>query len=240
MILLFTDFGVEGPYLGQVEAVLYRRAPTVRVIHLVSNAPAGDPRLSSYLLAALSGQFPPASVFLCVVDPGVGGERAAVILKADERWFVGPDNGLLNTVAAQAGSVEWWIVRWRPQRLSRSFHGRDLFAPVAASIALGEPPESAVWAGPDLTGWSGDLDQVIYLDHYGNALTGRRFTPELSGKALRFSGLAPIGQAETFCEVPRGSPFWYRNSIGLVEVSVNLGSARDVLGLQLGAGFTMQ
>ena len=137
MIFLFTDFGPAGPYLGQMEAVLRINAPGVDIINLVSDAPAGDPRLASYLLAALAADLPEGNVFLCVVDPGVGGERLPVALEADRRWFVGPDNGLLNTVAVRAKRVAWQIITWWPERLSASFHGRDLFAPVAANNTLG-------------------------------------------------------------------------------------------------------
>ncbi len=240
MILLFTDFGGEGPYLGQMEAVLRQAAPGEDVINLLSDAPCGKPRLAAYLLAALSGYLPPGSVFLCVVDPGVGGERLPVALEADGRWFVGPDNGLLNTVAAQAENASWRIIGWRPERLSASFHGRDLFAPVAARIARGDFGWAAAkWEGPDLRGWPLDVASIIYIDHYGNAVTGWRYSPALEGKALML-GDRQILQAKTFGDVPEGSPFWYCNSMGLAEIAVNLGHAEDVLGLSLGQSFRFE
>lgn len=237
MIWLFTDFGVEGPYLGQVEAVLRLGAPGIDLINLLSNAPTAQPRLSSYLLAALSRRLPTGSVFLCVVDPGVGGERLAVALEADGRWFVGPDNGLLNTVAVQAQKTSWRIIDWRPDRLSASFHGRDLFAPIAARIARGDFGWAGRdWEGPDLSGWPADIDTIIYFDHYGNAVTGRRHTSELDGKALTMSGQR-IPQAQTFCAMPEGTAFWYRNSMDLLEIAINRGRAVDILGLNLGMEF---
>lgn len=236
MILLFTDFGAEGPYLGQMEAVVRRGAPGVDLISLLSNAPPGEPRLSSYLLAALRHQFSAGSVFLCVVDPGVGGERLAVVLEADGRWYVGPDNGLLNTVAAQARQAAWHQIVWRPERLSASFHGRDLFAPVAAQIAQGNLSGLEAWVGPGLEGWPKDIAALIYFDHYGNAITGWRYSKVLDGKALLVNGQR-IPQARTFSDAPAGSAFWYCNSMGLVEIAVNLGCADDALGLRLGQGF---
>ena len=140
MIVLFTDFGLEGPYIGQMQAVLCRETPRIPVVNLCADVPCHEPRAAAYLLAAYAVEFPEGSVFLGVVDPGVGGERAAVVVRADGRWYVGPDNGLFNVVAMRAGAVEWWDITWRPARLSASFHGRDLFAPVAARIARGEPP----------------------------------------------------------------------------------------------------
>ncbi len=100
-IVLFTDFGPAGPYIGQMESVLRQTAPNVPVINLLSNAPSADPRLSSYLLAALRHSFPVDSIFLAVVDPGVGGARRAVVLEAAGQLFVGLDNGLLNIIAAE-------------------------------------------------------------------------------------------------------------------------------------------
>ncbi|MFM8333069.1 MAG: S-adenosyl-l-methionine hydroxide adenosyltransferase family protein [Candidatus Methylumidiphilus sp.] len=234
MILLYTDFGADGPYLGQMQAVLKHAAPGVEVINLLSNAPVGQPRPAAYLLAALARQFPAGSVFLCVVDPGVGGERLPVALEADGRWLVGPDNGLLNSVAAQASEATWRIITWRPAQLSASFHGRDLFAPVAARIVLGEGGwHKGIWAGPDLHGWPVDCDAVIYFDHYGNAITGRRHAAALDGKLLEVGGRR-IAQARTFGDRPAGAAFWYCNSLGLVEIAVNLGRAEQVLDLALG------
>lgn len=234
MILLFTDFGIEGPYVGQMEAQVRIYAPGMDVIHLLHNAPIGDPVRSAYLLAALCQLFPERSVFLAVVDPGVGGSRRTVVLDADGRWFVGPENGLFNTVAVQAEKIRWREIEWRPERLSTSFHGRDLFAPVAARIAAGDfGGLGALWCGPDLDDWPADLSEVIYFDHYGNAITGLRYSKALDGKVLMLNGREFL-QAETFCAVPEGQGFWYGNSMGLVEIAVNRGRAESVFGLRLG------
>ena len=237
MIFLFTDFGAEGPYLGQMEAVLAEQAPDARVVNLLSSAPAGEPRLSSYLLAALAKWSPPGSVFLCVVDPGVGGERPPVTLEADGRWFVGPGNTLLNTVAAQSKETNWRIIDWRPESLSATFHGRDLFAPIAARLAQGDLDwPHHVWPGPDLSTWPADIASIIYFDHYGNAFSGWRHAPEMDGKTLAINGQR-IPQARAFSDAPVGAPFWYRNSLGLVELAANLGRADIALKLSLGTRF---
>ena len=237
MIFLFTDFGPSGPYLGQMEAVLRINAPEVDVINLVSDAPTGKPRLASYLLAALAADFPKGSVFLCVVDPGVGGDRLPVVLEADGRWFVGPDNGLLNTVAAQSKHVVWRIITWRPERLSASFHGRDLFAPIAAQVARQDFTRFVSdWARPEIDNWPTDIASIVYFDHYGNAITGWRYSDALNGETLNVNNRI-IHQARTFIDSAPGRPFWYCNSMGLVEIAVNLGRADDVLSLELGQDF---
>jgi len=143
MIVLCTDFGPTGPYLGQVKAVLARAAPAVPVIDLFADLPAFAPRLSAYLLAAYADWFEAGDVILAVVDPGVGGPRGALVVEADGRWFVGPDNGLLELVLRRAERARCFAITWRPPALSATFHGRDLFAPVAARLADGTEFEVA-------------------------------------------------------------------------------------------------
>ena len=140
MFVLFTDFGLQGPYTGQMKAVLNQMAPSVPAIDLFADAPVGIPKASAYLLAAYAEWFTAGTIFLCVVDPGVGGTRPPVIVEADGRWYVGPGNGLFELVQRRAATMRSWDIKWKPERLSASFHGRDLFAPVAAMLAQGEPP----------------------------------------------------------------------------------------------------
>ena len=102
MIALFTDFGLHGPYTGQMKAVLYQMAPSIPVIDLFADAPVGNPKASAYLLAAYAAWFPEGTVFLCVVDPGVGGARPAIFLQADGRWYIGPGNGLFELIQRRA------------------------------------------------------------------------------------------------------------------------------------------
>src|SRR5215831_8095348 len=176
MIVLFTDFGLEGPYTGQVKAVLHRAPQGVPVIDLFADAPAGRPKPAAYLLAAYALWFPPGTVFLAVVDPGVGGPRAPVVVEAQERWYVGPDNGLFELLVRRTGSARVWEILWRPDALSASFHGRDLFAPVAAQLARGEYPANVPRA-PEIgrhADWPDDLLEIVYVDRYGNAVTGLR------------------------------------------------------------------
>src|SRR5579864_4320927 len=113
MIVLFTDFGLAGPYTGQVMAVLQQSAPEVAVVSLFADAPAGNPKASAYLLAAYAAWFPEGTVFLCVVDPGVGGERPAVIVEADRRWYVGPGDGLFELVLRRARKAQSFDITWR-------------------------------------------------------------------------------------------------------------------------------
>ena len=239
-IVLFTDFGAGDIYVGQVKAVLQRLAPGVAVIDLLHDAPAFDARAGAHLLAALAGCFAEDSVFLAVVDPGVGGMRDAVVVQAGGRWYVGPDNGLLSVVAARAQKSAFRRIVWRPQPLSASFHGRDLFAPIAAALAAqGELPDA--WfertAGLNVDFGGGDLSEIIYLDHYGNAHTGIR-AGGIARKTLLLAGARRLPYARVFSEAVEGEAFWYENSQGLVEIALNRGSAARLLGLKIGDSLT--
>ena len=237
MIVLFTDFGLEGPYVGQIKAVLCREAPGEPVVDLLHDAPAHEPGLAAYLLAAYVGEFPEGAVLLCVVDPGVGSQgRRAAMVRADDRWYVGPDNGLFNVVARRARSVGWWDITEQPQRPSATFHGRDLFAPVAARLARGERPASE---RRDVTtrlrmDWPDDLPRIVYIDRFGNAMTGLRAAVLADGRGLEVSGRL-LARARTFADVPPGQAFWYENANGLAEIAVNRGRADEALGLCVGA-----
>ncbi len=236
MIALFTDFGLTGPYTGQVKAVLAREAPGVPVVDLFADLPAGDPKSAAYLLAAYAVWFAPPIVLLAVVDPGVGGARRAVVAEADGRLYVGPENGLFEPVLRRGGNVRSWEIVWRPVSLSPSFHGRDLFAPVAARLAL---------AGPDpamlreteinrISDWPDDLPAIAYIDHFGNAITGLRAAVLPTATRLAAGGHI-LDRARTFSDVPPGAAFWYENANGLAEIAVNGGRAGKVLGLEVGS-----
>lgn len=235
-IVLFTDFGSSDPYVGQVKAVLERDAPGVPVIDLLNDVPAFSVEAAAHLLAALAPSFVQGSVFLSVVDPGVGGARLPVVVHADGFRFVAPDNGLLSVLAARARDARVSRIVWTPPRLSSSFHGRDLFAPVAARLAAGRIPEG--WLAPldsqAVDFGDGDLGQVIYIDHYGNAMTGLRVDGAPREALLAVAGRR-LRYARVFSHAKGGEPFWYENSQGLVEVAMDRSSAARVLGLEVGA-----
>lgn len=233
MIALFTDFGLRGPYVGQMKAVLLDAAPEVPLVDLMHDAPVFDARSSAYLLAALVEAFPAGTVFLGVVDPGVGSvARRPVMVHAGGHWFVGPDNGLFEVVARRQAAAEWHEILWRPPKLSASFHGRDLFAPVAAALARGELPDSTPLVRQTAPDWPQDLAQIIYIDDFGNAMTGLRASRMPADACLRLDGQT-LPRARTFSDVTPGQGFWYANANGLAEVAVNQGHAARALGLSL-------
>jgi S-adenosylmethionine hydrolase len=234
MIVLFTDFGHEGPYMGEMRAAVLRIAPGQPVVDLMTDVPSFDIRAGAYLLPGLSESFDAGTVFVGVVDPGVGGSRRPIVVRAADKWFVGPDNGLFAPVLKRFGGAAWEIA-WRPDRLSASFHGRDLFAPVAARIATTGEVSGNTVAADHLVGmdWPEDWPQIIYIDRYGNAMTGLQGS-DADPDATLCVGEYHLAHAETFAMAPAGEAFWYVNSSGLVEIAVNQGHAARTLSLDLG------
>ena len=240
MIVLATDFGLHGPYTGQMRAAIMTLAPNVPVIDLFADLPPGNSRTAAYLLAAYTSHLPTACILVCVVDPGVGSSRRALVLKSDGRWYIGPDNGLFEMVIRRGqASSDVHEITWRPAQLSASFHGRDIFAPIAARIALGENPKD----NPDFrhidlesvrrSDWPDDLPEIVYLDHFGNAITGLR-ADCLSCQAGLYIGSYQALRAMTFSSVSPGEVFCYENSNGLMEIAINRGNAGAQLGIRVG------
>jgi S-adenosylmethionine hydrolase len=220
-----------------VKAILAARAPRVPVIDALHDAPDFSVKASAHLLAALASEYPKGAVFLAVVDPGVGGRRDAIVVDADGRRFVGPDNGLLSLLWARARRRKCWRICWRPERLTSSFHGRDLFAPVAAALAAKRIPRG--WLArknrPDAILADSDLASIIFIDHYGNAVTGLR----TFRKADRLRvGRRTLAHARTFEDAT--APFWYENSMGLIEIAAPRANAAKLLHLKIGSPVTWQ
>jgi S-adenosylmethionine hydrolase len=140
-------------------------------------------------------------------------------------------------VQRRAHAVLAWDITWKPELLSASFHGRDLFAPVAGMLARGDPPPGE----PRLPGierrpeWPDDLAEIVYIDHYGNAMTGIRAVQLPPTARLAVAGRV-LERARTFGDLPPGGAFWYENSNGLAEIAVNQGRADRHLGLAAGTG----
>jgi S-adenosylmethionine hydrolase len=157
-------------------------------------------------------------------------------MRADGRWFVGPDNGLFSVIAARATVSQCWQVTGAPGRLAPSFPARDLFAPMAAAVASDDFPNSNVQpvAGLQVSFGNDDLAEILYIDHYGNAFTGLRAADLSSEARIRAAGRTVVPHARVFSAVAPGAAVWYENSIGLIEIAVNRGSAAQAFGLSVG------
>ncbi|RDH88072.1 MAG: hypothetical protein DIZ77_17745 [endosymbiont of Seepiophila jonesi] len=235
MIATLTDFGVTGPYTGQMHAAILQHSEQSLVVDLISDLPRFTPELSAYLIPRLADHFPVATVFVCVVDPGVGGSRQPLMVEADGKWYVGPDNGLLALVVRRASQCRIRSITWRPKVLSNSFHGRDLFAPVAAKIVDGESVQGDSLTNTQIMGCGlpDDLPKIIYIDDFGNLVTGMRAAAVDEASVIVLENQR-INAGLIFSECPPGDPFWYVNSMGLIEIAVNRGSARERFNAGLG------
>nr|WP_328988038.1 SAM-dependent chlorinase/fluorinase [Thiorhodovibrio winogradskyi] len=236
-IALLTDFG-SGPYIGQLMLLAGVLAPGLPVVNLLDDLPSFRPDLAAYLLPGLTRGMPSGTLYLCVVDPGVGGERGALAVRCGPNWFVGPDNGLLVQIVRRCGdsALRLWRIDWRPKQSSESFHGRDLFLPIAIALTLGRLQLPCQSVPPkNILGYHDPLDcqRILYVDRYGNLMTGLGGDRRGNDGRIRAGGRM-LCQARTFCDCPVGVPFWYHNAFGLIELAVNQGRADELLGLSVG------
>ena len=235
MIALFSDFGIADPYVGQMKAVIYKHAPNCSVIDICHTLPVFSPNASGRLLQMLVKDLPQNSIILAVVDPGVGTDRHALWLEIDGRHFVGPDNGIFARLVNNSKEAFARVIQYNSTAVSASFHGRDVFAPAAAALATGERIDSEHIDKERLVGldWPEELLEIIYIDHYGNAMTGIRAS-QLSHNATVKIKDREVHYAHTFADAKENDLFWYENSLGLVELSVKDNHISIILGLKLG------
>ncbi|HYE57885.1 MAG TPA: SAM-dependent chlorinase/fluorinase [Rhodothermales bacterium] len=252
-LTLLTDFGTRDAYVGALRGVIASLAPGVPVFDLTHEIAPQDVMEAAFVLRGAYGYFPEGTVHLAVVDPGVGTERRAIALRARGHTFVGPDNGLFALVLGEHAPDALVVLdrpnAWRTATPHPTFHGRDIFAPVAARLAAGASLESIGtpvdslrvlrWTLP-ITGADGIRGRVVHVDRYGNAVTnveGAVLLRSLNGRALRtVSGSAIVrGLSRTYAEVEPGDPLVLVGSAGLVEVAVRNGHAATLLGLERGS-----
>jgi S-adenosylmethionine hydrolase len=254
-VAFLTDYGYEDAFAGICRAVVTAGAPEVEMIDLTHGIALGDVRRGAFVLESAVDHLG-AAVILAVVDPGVGGDRRAVALRAGGSLFVGPDNGLLIGAAERIGGVDDAVDISKGPFVSgtrsHTFHGRDIFAPAAAALARGEtlasagdPIDSTDLVRLDLptssVGADGIVTHVLVEDGFGNLSLGLKAggpgaLPFRPGEVLRVKprGGEPFEApfATTFGSVPAGSPVVFVDSTDRLALAVNLGSALDRLGLE--------
>ena len=234
MIFLFTDFGENDLYVGQLKATIAKVDQNILVTDLFHNAPQFKPFSSAILLSSLLKYIPSNSTVLAVVDPGVGSaQRKPVVVKTKNYVLVGPDNGLFDGIDFEGAEI--FEITWRPKTLSQSFHGRDLFAPVAALIEKGEDLQNLCKPTNlnTLEKAKCSANSIIYIDSFGNCFSGITAS-SLHKDKLLISGDTRIKHANVFSDVKHGELFWYENSIGLAEIAANQESASEALNLKVG------
>lgn len=236
MLYLFTDFGWQGPYIGQMKSAIAEISHRTHVIDLMHDVPSFNVKSGAYLLSAVASHLPADCVVTAIVDPKVGSNRKGLVLRADYRWFIGPDNGLFDIVAQHASSCHWYEIIYEPEKVSASFHGRDVFVPVAAKLLSEDSHEDYLKPieKPAVQCFEKcDINEVIYIDQFGNLMTGLR--AETLGTSLSIClGKHELPRANTFSDVGEGDAFFYENSQGLIEIAVNCGSAQEKYSAKIG------
>lgn len=260
-IVLLTDFGLRDPYVGQMKGAILGIAPAAPIVDLTHDVPPQDIAAAARILRESWRYFPEHAVFVAVVDPGVGTDRACLCVGAAMRWFLAPDNGLLGFLQKEERIECAFRIenrRYMLPEVSSTFHGRDVFAPVAAHLAcgadasdLGPSVERIVEIGepgPTRTPDGSILGEVVHVDRFGNLITNVH-ARDLRDLAFDQHGSAPleacglfvsageqsIGPVErTYASVAAGSPVALVGSSGRLEIAVNGGNAAQTLALGVG------
>ena len=217
-----------------MKSVLLELSPKAAVIDLMHDAPMFNTKASAHLLAASVMSVSRDSIVLAVVDPGVGSDRKGIALRADSRWYVGPDNGLFSVIAKRANAAKWYEITYENPNASRSFHGRDVFAPVTAMLCNEvELDEYLLPIEIDISDVKDDLAEIIYIDRFGNMMTGIQAANVDESQSIWFCDVK-IRRANTFSDVAEGEIFYYENSQGLLEIAINSGSAKKYFRAAIG------
>ncbi|MGB7158075.1 MAG: SAM-dependent chlorinase/fluorinase [Tepidisphaeraceae bacterium] len=244
IVTLLTDFGLADSYVAAMKAVLIGQCPDARLIDVTHQVPRHDVLCGSITLERAVDGFPPGTVHLAVVDPGVGSDRRLLIARLKGQYVVAPDNGLITWPWRMHGGGEPFELTWRPKRApSHTFHGRDILAPAAAQLAggtspsqLGKPIDDPVLLDIAPAHKPAKVGRVIHLDHFGNATTNIP-VDSLGPKpqATVHVNRRTIGKLKrTYWDVAPGKPLALIGSSGLVEIAVRDGSAKDDLRIRVG------
>ncbi len=260
IITFLSDFGTADWFVGVVHGVLHERAPDVHVVDLAHSVPPGHVNRGAFMLEAAAPDFPPGTVHLAVVDPGVGTDRRALAVAARGQLFVGPDNGLLEWALAASEAEAHALTEARHFRhpVSRTFHGRDVFAPVAAALARGEglaklgprvtDPVRLPFAEPVRHG-DALVGHVVFVDRFGNALTNLTAaciaeawsaTADDRGFEVSVVDRRIEGLSRSYGDAPVGTVVAIVGSSGRLEIAQVGGAAGDRLGLGEGDAVTVR
>ena len=259
LIALLTDFGLKDPYVGIMKGVIAGINPKASIIDITHEIRPQDVLGAALVLASAYPYFPEGSVFCSVVDPGVGGKRRIIALETQSHRFLAPDNGLLTLVYERERVVESASVeerRYFLEKISATFHGRDVFAPVAAHLAQGLDLDKLGARVSEITRLSWPHPQmerntltgeIIYIDHFGNAISNMdaellksTFGDDLLKITVDCKGHLIQGLSAYYAQAPPGQPIALIGSAGFLEIALREGSAEKDLGLRRGSSLTLK
>jgi hypothetical protein len=244
VITLLTDFGTVDPFVGVMKGVIHLIHPAARTIDLTHEVPPQDVRSGAFMLLSAYRYFPPGTLHLAVVDPGVGTERRAVVIATARYLFVGPDNGVLSWAAKDDGiryAVSITNDEYLLQQPSATFHGRDIFAPAAAHLSRGLEPDKLGERIEDIVmldfpeperSASRITGSIIHVDRFGNLVTNVRLTDDERARVgeITLQGTSIPNISETYRDGERGTLLALVGSSGFVEIARTESSAAETLG----------
>jgi len=245
IIALLTDFGDKDWFVGVMKAVILRINPNVNIIDITHEISPQNIRQAGFVLWNAYKYFPDKTIFVCVVDPGVGSERKIIAVETDKYIFIAPDCGLLDFVLSEVNVSRAVYVENKNyflESVSSTFHGRDIFAPIAGHISrgvdlseLGSEAEVKVPAEMFIKISSvGDYEgEVIYIDRFGNLITNLKAQGKFDGE-IRVKDLVIEKVSRTYSNAKSGQAVALVNSSGLLEIGIRNGNAREVLGVGYG------
>jgi S-adenosylmethionine hydrolase len=236
IVTLTTDFGLADSYVAEMKAAVLRENPDCLLIDVTHLIPPQDVIGASIALQRVVASFPPSSIHVAVVDPGVGTHRRILIVKINRQRVICPDNGLVTWPWRLNEDAKAFELTWRPPKWSETFHGRDILAPAAGMLARGLLVKSLGMRIDmpillDIKPAVGKRGQVIHIDRFGNAITN--FVGQPRSGSVR-AGRKTFGIHRTYSAVPRQKPVAVIGSSGLLEIAVRDGNAAKVLGLRVG------
>lgn len=247
IVALLTDFGTTDHYVGAVKAAILSTFPRASIVDISHGISPQDIRSAGFSLWASYRDFPKGTVFVCVVDPGVGTDRRRIIVRSRKYQFVAPDNGLLSWVMHERDSFEAFEIvnaNCFGPNVSGTFDGRDVFGPVGAHLASGAPAERIGIEIDSVVSLETGLDflengririsRVVHIDHFGNIITGLPSTLLADGVEVEIAGKRISRIRKSFVEGAEDELFLIPGSSGLVEVSRNGDSAAATLSVSVG------
>lgn len=245
-IALLTDFGTKDYFVGAMKGVILSIDPHAAIVDITHEVEPHDIRSAAFLLASCCRDFPPATVFCCVVDPGVGSDRRAIVAEFGDRYFVAPDNGLISIAINEPEKARVHEIQnpnlIRPET-STTFHGRDIFAPAAAHLSRGV---KASELGPKMDSFvrfnglgivkteTGLEGEIIHIDRFGNLITNFRSEIATDTIAVVVAGRKIDRVATHYADIERGELALIPGSAGFIEISANMSSAADILNVKPG------
>ena len=262
VIGLFTDYGWDDPYVAQLKGVILTVNPSARLLDLTHSVTPFNVTEGAYLLDQCTAEFPAGTIFVAVVDPEVGTDRNPILVETGkEKFFIGPDNGLFTRVLAHEGFFKAWTLDkpelFRSGDISRTFHGRDIFGPIAAHLAAGTDPDrlgtplKTLLLLPDQEPTFSDgliFAQVLHIDRFGNVVLNVPSGGDMAAKLKegdlvkisigRQSYSAPL--VKTYAEVDKGRLILLYGGSGLLEIGMNQGSAVKQLKVEPGTAIFLK